>query len=100
MSISNERYQSLLASGSATLVREESITRPALLPAHRLDLEAGENGIRVKKIGCLELSDNILILIIKNDQIIGTAILSEDQLEFLTSSWCRDFDHYQTIKDQ
>lgn len=100
MSISNERYQSLLASGCATVVREDRITSPAILPAERSYREVGENGIRIKEIGCLELSNNILVLIIKNDQIIGTAILTADQLGFLTSSWYREFENYQVLKDQ
>lgn len=100
MGISNEKYHSLLASGCATVVREDRIAFPSMLPADRSDSEAGDNGIRIKEIGCLELSNNSLVLIIKHDQIIGTAILSEDQLGFLSSSWFKDFENYQVLKDQ
>lgn len=100
MGISNERYQSLLASGNARMVRPESIRRPFTVnPPDKFDFDAGENGIRIKAIGCVELSDKMLVLIIKHDQVIGTATLDEDQLNFLTRREYRDFDQYQTLKD-
>lgn len=40
----------------------------------------------------------MLVLIIKHDQVIGTATLDEDQLKCLRQDVCRDFDHYQTLE--
>lgn len=99
MGISTERYQALLASGNAKIVRPESIRNPVIInPPDKYDFDAGENGIRIKAIGSIALSDSILALIIKNDQVIGVATLDEDQLSFLTQGMYRDFDHYQTLK--
>ncbi|WP_346394551.1 hypothetical protein [Pseudomonas syringae] len=81
MGISTERYQALLASGNAKIVRPESIRSPVIInPLDKYDFDAGENGIRIKAIGSTALSDSILALIIKNDQVIGVSTLEEDQL--------------------
>ncbi|OPK09790.1 hypothetical protein [Pseudomonas sp. VI4.1] len=101
MSISDKKYQSLLESGNTTLIRQESVRRPVMLDLpDKLDSDAGENGVRIKELGCVALSDKTLVLIIRHNQIIGTAILNDEQLAFLKDGCCKDFDQYKMLSSQ
>jgi len=91
MNITKERLTELLRSGKCILVSpEESGFK---LPT-QMQGDEGCSSIRLESVGTTSLSNDKLVLIIKDDYIVGTATLNDDQYEYLGQGWLKTYDDF------
>lgn len=80
MNITEDSLTTLLRSGKCVLINSEEmgLKIPDSDPSNE-----DHTGIRLELIGTIALSDTRLVLVIKDHYVVGTAMLSDDQYQYL-----------------